>query len=154
MTAPVTITRYDGIRTLYHSGVFWMNDCQAHRESMQALAAAAFGDVLVAGYGLGLVQRALLDNPRVSSVLTVEINPEVIAAMTREDGRIWGGVEIADFYQWESGGRRFDCVIGDTWADCTAEYAEEFDDFRARAPLLLKPGGKVLAWTGEGGFVL
>ena len=148
-----TITNTQGIRILYHSETFWMSDARKHDLAMRSLAARARGDVLVGGYGLGLVQRHLVNNPRVTSVLTAEINCDVIRAMLEEDGWIWGKIWIGDFYSYEPASL-FDTVIGDTWADATDEYREEFKAFRELAPRLVKPGGPVLAWTGDGGFEL
>ena len=146
-----TITSTQGIRVLYHSETFWMSDARKHDHAMKDLADQAHGHVLVGGYGLGLVQRHLVNNPRVASVLTAEINCDVIRAVLDDDGWIWGRVWIGDFFAYEPG-NLFDTVIGDTWADATDEYRDEFERFKLRAPRLIKPGGTVLAWTGDGGF--
>ncbi len=65
-------------RLLKIDGQTWMTDDPLHNEGMKALAEKSRGRVLVAGLGLGLVTDALLKNPEVESVTTVERNEQVI----------------------------------------------------------------------------
>ena len=145
---PATIIRTQGLRTLYHSEEFWMSDAKIHDRSMKELADQAYGDVLCGGYGLGLLQRHLTNNPRVTSVTTIEINSDVIRVMLEDDGWIWGRAVIADICSYKAD-RRWDVVIGDSWADSPDESNPLYTGFLANAPELVKPDGRVLCWLGS-----
>lgn len=125
-----------------------MWDLPGERLAMVALASRAHGDVLVAGYGLGLVQAELLKNRGVTSVLTVEICSDVLDECRRVFGELHGEVVVDDFFELCEG-HRFDCVLGDIWLDIAPEYIQEYLNFRRKAERLLRPGGQVLAWGDE-----
>ena len=117
-------------------------------EYQREVAAQAHGDVLVAGYGFGLVQKFLFENPKVTSVTTVEILPEVVEQCRRVFGKVHGNVVIGDFYKFGDE-KVFDTVIGDIWIEPTKKYLEEYVKFKEKGTSLLKPGGKVLAWGSD-----
>ena len=142
------ILKQCGYHFLWVGGECWMWDLPGERLAMEALARRAHGDVLVAGYGLGLVQLELMRSQDVASVLTVEICPGVLDECRRVFGALYGQVVVGDFFDLEEG-PRFDCVIGDIWLDIAPEYIQEYLAFRCKAERLLRPGGKVLAWGDE-----
>lgn len=57
----------------------WMVDDPPHWRAMQKYAEAFYGDVLVAGLGLGLFWHAIAQNPRVRSLTVVELSQDVIS---------------------------------------------------------------------------
>jgi len=122
-----------------------MWDIPVERRQQKSIADQAFGDVLVAGYGLGLVQHYLSRNPKVRSVTTVEKFPEVIGEVRRIYRRVYGDVIIADFYKYKTS-KKYDCIIGDIWEDITERSLPKYNKFMKRAKLFVKPGGKILAW--------
>lgn len=126
----------------------WMWDLPGERQAMVALASRAHGDVLVAGYGLGLVQAELMRNLDVNSVLTVEICSDVLEECRRVFGVLHGQVVVDDFFELCEG-HRFDCVIGDIWLDIAPECIQEYLNFLRKAERLLRPDGRVLAWGDE-----
>jgi len=83
---------------LYIDGKLWMWDTPEEREDQREIARRASGDVLVGGYGFGLVQRFLTSNRRVNSILTVEISQTVMEACKKIYGNIYGKVDIGDFF--------------------------------------------------------
>ena len=127
-----------------------MWDIPVERRQQKCVADRAFGDVMVAGYGLGLVQYYLSRNPRVKSITTVEKLPAVIREVRRVYRKLHGKVIIADFYKYKTR-KRYDCIIGDIWEDITESSLSKYNKFLARAKLFVKPSGKVLAW-GQGFF--
>ena len=137
-----------GYHFLWVDGECWMWDLPGERLAMEALASRAHGEVLVAGYGLGLVQAELLRNLDVNSVLTVEICPGVLDECRRVFGVLHGQVMVDDFFDLVEG-PRFDCVIGDIWLDIAPQYLQEYLNFLHKAERLLRPGGEVLAWGDE-----
>ena len=123
----------------------WMWDVPTEVRAQKQIADQAWGEVLVAGYGLGLVQKLLLENPKVTRVVTCEIEPQVVKANKKRYGKLWGEVVLGDFYRFSSQ-KKFDCVIGDIWLDIMPEYLGDYLAFRKKAQSLVKKGGKILGW--------
>jgi len=144
----VEITKHHGHHFLWIDGECWMWDLRTERRAQADLARRACGDVLVAGYGLGLVQKCLLVNRAVTYIRTVEKRPGVLVECERVFGELYGEVAIGNFFDLEEG-PKFDCVLGDIWLDIAPEYLQEYVDFRRKAERLLKPDGRVLAWGDE-----
>jgi spermidine synthase len=75
----------DGALELRVNGVFVMDDRETSSEELLASAALSSvlrpDRVLVGGLGLGYTVRALLDDPRLGSVVVAEIEPDVVAWM-------------------------------------------------------------------------
>ena len=93
----------------------WMADDPMDYRAMQKYAEAAYGDVLVAGLGLGLVLYELNKNPRVKSITVVERSPDVINLT----GKYIPDVTLvnADFWDFvERDGGEWDFIIVDIWA--------------------------------------
>ena len=141
----VEIVQQKGHNFLWINGYLYMWDIPVERKTQKGIAEEAYGDVLVAGYGLGVCHKYLVQSPKVESITTIEKFPDVIKECERVYGLIHGDVEIGDFYSF-NGNRKFDCVIGDIWDDILPEHLEEYKRFRAKALTLLKSGGKLLAW--------
>ena len=75
----------------------------------------AYGNVLVAGLGLGMIHQSLIDNPNVNSVTIIEKYQEVIDMVWEhcpkdETFRL----VHADIYEWESDAM-FDVAWFDSW---------------------------------------
>ncbi len=146
----IEILEQKGHRFLWIDDYLWMWDIPVERRAQKKIADQAYGDVLVAGYGLGAVQGYLLENKKVTSVLTIEKLGDLIEELKKRDGFVHGDVQIGDFYEYNSK-RKFDCVIGDVWEDIEEEALEEYTKFKKKAEALVAPKGKVLAW-GQGFF--
>jgi len=123
----------------------WMWDLPEEVEEQKHIADQAYGEVLVAGYGLGVVQKLLLENPKVTRVVTCEINSNVIEACGQTFERLYGDIVVCDFYQFQSK-KLFDCVVGDIWINITPQDLSDYVAFTEKAATLLKEGGKILAW--------
>lgn len=141
----VEILQQKGYYFLWVDDYLWMWDIPEERKDQREISKLAFGNVLVAGYGLGVVQRYLLRNKRVRSVLTIEKYGEVIEACKRQYGKIYGEVKICNFYDYHPP-KKFDCVIGDIWPDQALRHIGHYIKFRDKAKTFLKKGGKVLGW--------
>ena len=148
MTGQAQIAHSCGLDLLYYNETFWMSDAAPWKREMKDLADQARGDVLVAGYGLGLIHRYLNRNPEVRTVTTVEICGGVIAACMKRYGWVHGRIVIGDFATVPIKGQ-FDTVIGDTWADATIEYLDLYREFWQRARLIVREGGSILAWRSD-----
>ncbi len=122
-------------------------DTSLERAGQAEMVKDARGDVLVAGYGLGISQRILMDNPKVTSVVTVEKYKAVIDVCFKRDEDWHGGwvvMDIWDFLKDERYDRYYDTIIGDIWSGSIAADAGQYKRFRKAAARHLKPGGQIL----------
>ncbi len=141
----VEILTQNGYNFLWIAGYLWMWDIPIEQTIQKNIAKEAYGEVLVVGYGLGLVQKYLMQNKRVVSVTTVEISSEVLDACKKRYGKVYGNVHLADFYNYATLAK-FDCIIGDIWEDIIPEALGEYKKFKNKALSLLELDGKILAW--------
>ena len=145
----IEITKHHGHYFLWIDDDCWMWDFETEVKAQQELADKARGDVLVVGYGLGIVQSMLMVIGGVTSVLTVEKFPEVLKENMRVFGKHYGRTVIGDFFDLDDRGFKYDTVIGDIWLDVTPGYLETWLAFRRKAQWLIKPGGQILTWGDE-----
>ena len=146
----VEITRHHDHYFLWIDDDCWMWDFETEVKAQQELADKARGDVLVVGYGLGIVQKMLVKIGQATSILTIEKFPEVLEENMRVFGKHYGRTIIGDFFNMDEGEPKwFDTVIGDIWLDVTPGYLETWLAFRRKAQRLLKPGGQILTWGDE-----
>lgn len=141
----VEIIKQKGHNFLWVDDYLWMWDIPEERKDQEEIAQQAFRDVLMAGYGLGLVQEYLLENEKVNSLLSIEEFKEVIEECKKVYGKIYGKIEIGDFYDYFPS-QKFDCIIGDIWPDQALRHIEDYIKFKNKAKILLKEGGKILGW--------
>ena len=144
----VEILKQKGHNFLWVDDYLWMWDIPVECRAQKEIADKAYGKVLIVGYGLGIIQRLLLQNNRVDSIVTIEIYSEVVEANKKAFGKIYGDVFYCDFYKYNTISK-FDCVIGDIWEDIIPECLEKYEKFENKANQLLKEGGKILAWGKE-----
>ncbi len=146
----VEILEQKGNYFLWIDDYLWMWDIESERKIQYGVAHEAYGDVLVAGYGLGLVQKYLRNNPNVKSVTTVELSIDIIRACIDEFGTFYGDYVIDDFYNYKiHPSRKYDCIIGDIWKEIVPESLPDYKRFKSKALKLIKPDGKILAWGKE-----
>lgn len=148
MSKHIEILEQNGYHFLWIDGQLWMWDIPAEVELQKAQADEAYGDVLVAGYGLGIVQEALLDNEKVKSVLTIEIEPKIKLVCGNIFGTIYGRIVIDDFYEYQTR-KEYDCIIGDIWPEISGEHLDLYKKFKEKAKTMLKSDGIILGWGVE-----
>ncbi|MDO8590740.1 MAG: hypothetical protein Q7R65_02040 [bacterium] len=146
----VKILKQNGYNFLWIGKYLWMWDVPIERREQKRIADQAFGDVLVAGYGLGLVQYYLTKNSKVRSITTVEKLPEIIKEVHRVYKKVYGEVVTGNFYHFKTS-QRYDCVVGDIWEDIVEDSLRDYNKFVKKAGSFLKVGGRILAW-GQGFF--
>ena len=140
----IEIAQFRNHKFLFLDDYLWMWDIPQEQEIQKDIASQAFGEVLVAGYGFGIVNKYLFMNPRVESVTTVEKYKEVIDKM-REFGEIHGEVIIGDFYDMPEN-KKYDCIVGDIAAEIDKKFLKDYLRFKMKAQKLVKPDGLILAW--------
>ena len=142
--AKIEILRRGKNRFMFIDDYLWMWDLPHEKEIQKDVAAQAFGDVLIAGYGFGIVTKYVLENPHISSVSTVEKYQEVIEKM-KEFGPIHGKIIIANFFDLQED-KKYDCIVGDIWAEIDELFLDDYLKFKDKAQKLLKDGGRILGW--------
>jgi len=148
MALKVEILKLKDDYFLYIDDYLWMWDIEIERELQKEIADKAYGSVLVAGYGLGIVQKYLEKNPNVNSVLTIEKYAEVFGANLKTFGEMHGHVHISDFYTFTTD-KKFDCVIGDVWKEIHPKCLDEYKKFKIKSKELLRDNGQIFAWGQE-----
>lgn len=100
----------------------WMVDDPPHWRAMEMYAEAAYGNVLVAGLGLGLIVHALAKNKKVKYVCLVEKSADVIKLVYEHTpDAAWSRYSLvtADFWEFvkshEVTKTEWDWVIVDLW---------------------------------------
>jgi 16S rRNA A1518/A1519 N6-dimethyltransferase RsmA/KsgA/DIM1 with predicted DNA glycosylase/AP lyase activity len=141
----IEIFQHKGDRFMYMDDYLWMWDTQQEKELQKELADQAYGDVLIAGYGFGLLPEYLLKNPKVTSITTIEKYEHVIHEMNLLSGRIYGKIIIGDFFDMDEG-NKYDCIIGDIWPDISTKFLGDYLKFKNKSLKMLKNNGSVLAW--------
>ena len=141
----IEILQHKGHRFMYLDDYLWMWDTPQEKELQKELADQSYGDVLVAGYGFGLLPEYLLANRKVKTITTIEIYQEVIDKMREISGQIYGDVVVGDYFEINED-KKYDCVVGDIWPDITAKFLDDYLKFKSKATRLLKKDGIVLAW--------
>lgn len=144
----VEILKQKGYNFLWIDDYLWMWDIPIERKEQKLISDEAYGKILVAGYGLGLVQQYLTENPNVGSVITIEKSEEIINKVKEVYGKIYGKIKIGDFYDLRED-KKFDCVIGDILPDVSPQFLQNYKKFKTKAQKLVKPKGKILAWGQE-----
>lgn len=122
-------------------------DTSAERAGQAEMVAPAFGHVLVGGYGLGISQQILLQNPKVVSVQTVEKYRAVTDACKARYGKLYGNVCIEDIFDYFNRVPKighFDTIIGDIWSGGIAADIAGYKRFRKAARPHLNKGGQIL----------
>lgn len=139
---------------LYINDYLWMWDTPQERSEQEWIAGQAFGSVLVAGLGLGVINQFLAANPRVTSIFTVEREVGLLEKVEEHYGedRCGGGIcHVHDFFTYKpmDWDRKWDCVFGDIWEDITPRSLPDYVRFKEHAQTLLQPDGKILAWGSD-----
>lgn len=141
----IEILKQKGYNFLWIDKYLWMWDIPAEQEAQKNIANKAYGNVLIAGYGLGIIQKYLTQNPKVTLIKTIEKHYEIIEMCKKEYKKIYGCIEYSNFYDYNTT-FKFDCIIGDIWEDILPRCLKDYKKFKNKAKTLLKSDGKILAW--------
>ncbi len=144
----VEILQMRGHHFLWIGNELNMWDIPSELLVQKSLSDQAYGNVLCVGYGLGLVQGYLLENPKVKRVVTIERYQCVIDANKNTFGKLNGHIVIGHFFKPPIC-KNFDFVIGDVCADIMPRYLPIYKRFKRKAEEYLKPTGKFITWCGD-----
>jgi spermidine synthase len=146
--AKIEILKQNQYNFLWIDDYLWMWDIPVEQQAQKELSDKSHGDVLVVGYGLGIVQKYLSYNPLVTSVTTIEQLSDLIPIVEKTYGKLYGDIVIADFFDYQTE-KKYDIVIGDVWEDIAPLALGKYNQFEKQARNFLKTDGKVLAWGQE-----
>lgn len=141
----IEILKQNGYNFLWIDNDLWMWDIPREVADQKEIADQAHGNVLVVGYGLGVIQKLLTENENVKSVTTIELYSKVLDACKTTYGGLCGEIMVGDFYNMIPI-ELYDCVIGDIWLEYADKELDEYIKFEKQAKLHLKEDGKILAW--------
>ena len=148
MRSKVKIHKIGNDRFLYINNKICRWDIKDKREEQEELANRAYGDVLVAGYGLGILQKYLSENEKIKSILSVEKLSCIVSRCEEEYKKIYGDILYGDFSEVKPH-KEFDCVIGYIWKETTKKYLEDYKKFKEKAKKFVKPNGKIIGWGDD-----
>jgi len=106
--------------------VLWMSDSPFETYTAFPFTRYAYGDVLIAGLGLGIVPTLIARKPRVKSITVLEINKSVIQLVGNQlDIPNFTVIETDAWEYLESPAtRKYDSIWGDIWPDMTGGLTE------------------------------
>jgi hypothetical protein len=143
---------------LTRNGTLWMTDTPYERRGNLELHRAAKGDVLILGLGIGMLPTALAQKPDVTSITIVEIDEDVIAAVTptltrtAPAARVLHGdaflPERLDLPRARAGGG-FDTILADVWPTICADDRPQHIAMRRAWRAWLRPSGRHVTWQED-----
>jgi spermidine synthase len=133
-----------------------MSDSQAEKEFNREVVEKARGDVLLLGFGLGFILIPIMNNPKVTSITIVEIEPEVIELVASQ-------IILNDKVQIVMGDallyvpdKQYDIIYFDP--DIPSERITELETQHINTEPVshftpyLKPNGEVICWSDDGRY--
>lgn len=134
---------------LLEDSCVWMSDSQLEVESITGAVAAARGDILVGGLGIGLLPTFVKNKKGVRRIDIVELHQEVIDLVfpyiKSPKMRI---IKDDIFHYLDVTLNRYDFIHIDIWSSITAPI-KEIDTAWKKAGGCLKPNGIIWCWLQE-----
>lgn len=128
-----------------------MSDTSMDRRTNVEVVERAYGHVLIAGLGIGMILRPILASKKVASVTVVEKFAEVIE-LNRASGFDLGHPKLqivnADITSWEPGPlpRDWNTIYFDIWNEIDTRNLPEMNALHARFESRLAYGGWMESW--------
>lgn len=130
------------------NGTLMMSDTPTEQRENFKLIQMAYGDVLIAGLGLGMVLVPLLANSNVTSVTVVEIDPDVIKLVVPHFLGPKLKIIQADFTTWKAPNKaRWHTIYFDIWPNINADDLPMISKLRQRYRRRLHPQGWIGCWA-------
>lgn len=140
----------DKYTRLIVDGRLWMTDAEFECWTNQGVVNRAYGDVMIAGLGLGLIVGPMLAMDSVTSITVLERSPDVIALVGPRYQNPRLTIVEADVYQWEPPKKAYNFIYFDIWPDVpNSDNREEIQTLKKRYRSSLKAGGRTAAWCEE-----
>jgi hypothetical protein len=120
---------YDGGYVRLHVGrELMMSDTMMERWSNKDFVRNAKGDVLIGGFGIGMLPHNILGKPEVTSVTILELSEDLIKVASRLDMFSHHKMKVihANVFDWQSD-QKFDTIYMDIWATITTGNIEQIN---------------------------
>jgi len=131
---------------LYVKGQLMMSDTRMEKVTNYEFLSAASGDVLIAGLGIGMVLRPLLQDPKVTSITVVEKYQDVIDLVKVDSPKL--NIICADIFDWKPAkGTKYHTIYFDIWPDICLDNLEEMVTLHRRFARCKVSGGWMDSWT-------
>lgn len=135
---------------LFIGDQLWMTDAEFEWRSNLGFIVNAYGDVLIAGLGIGLILQPLIDAPDVLSITVIERSADVIALIGPHYQTPKLTIIEADAYMWTPPKKAYNVIYFDIWPDVpNSDNREEISGLKKRYRAALKKGGRSYAWCEE-----
>jgi len=150
MSDPDAYTQEGRYTRLRVRGQLMMSDTHMEKRTNTVFCRKAKGHVLVAGLGLGLILKAIHDNPEVTHVTVVEKYQDVVDLVGPAMQALFGDrltIVTADIFEWRPvKGTRFDTIYFDIWPDLSTDTLKEMARLHQRFGPWLAAGGWLDSW--------
>lgn len=129
-------------------GETMMSDTEMEKASNREFVRMARGDVLIAGLGIGLIIKPIIDRPEVTSVTVVEKYEGVIILVGPHVAHPKLTIVAGDIFEWKTT-QQFDTIYFDIWPNITTDNLPEMAKLNRKFARNLKPGGWRGAWMQD-----
>lgn len=126
-------------------GEIMMSDTEMEKASNREFVRKAKGDVLIAGLGIGLIIKPIVDKPEVTSIIVVEKYPDVIKLVSPHVQHPKLSIANADIFELKTK-QQFDTIYFDIWPTITTDNLPEMATLNRKFARNLRPGGWRGAW--------
>ena len=118
---------YDGEYVRMHiGGQLMMSDTAMERISNSDFIHNAKGDVFIAGLGIGLIIKNIIDKPEVTSITVIERYQDVIDLVEPKLRHPKLKVVCANIFMYEPA-QKYDTIYFDIWAEISTENLEQIN---------------------------
>jgi hypothetical protein len=116
------------------NGQSMMSDTDMERRSNFDFIHNANGHVLIAGLGIGLIIKAIINQPKIKSITVIEKYQDVIDLVGPKFNHPKLKIVCADIFEWlPEPGTKYDTIYFDIWPDICEDNYEEIKQLHARA---------------------
>lgn len=138
---------------LYVKNELMMSDGPNEHRTNYDVVVKSFGDVLIAGLGLGMIVVPILKKPVVTSVTVIEkykdvddlVTPHVLKEAGSSADKL--KVIVDDIYNWDPPKEaKYDVIYFDIWASQSTDDLAGITRLKRRFASRLKKGGYQAAW--------
>lgn len=135
---------------LFINGETYMTDAEFECWTNAEFVKRAFGNVLIAGLGLGLIVQPLIEAVDVESITILEKNADVIALIQPLYSHPKVSVIHADVHEWEPPKKTYHLVYFDIWPNVpNSDTLKEIRNLKQKYKASLAKGGRTMAWCED-----
>jgi len=108
------------------NGQLMMSDTDMEKRSNRGFIYAANGNVLIAGLGIGLILKAILEKPEVESITIIEKYKDVIDLVSPYFTNPKIEIIEADIFEWKPPkDKKYDTIYFDIWPEISTDNLED-----------------------------